>query len=97
MNLSKVFYSVSRNKLIKELNTMGVKGQQKQKLFKLYLTNWNQYVKISQMYNFIARFQLRVQTITLGIPQGSNLGPFFVLTVCYVRVISDCLSYPVFV
>lgn len=49
------------------------------------------------MYNFIARFQLRVQTITQGIPQGSNLGPFFVLTVCYVRVISDCLSYPLFV
>lgn len=76
MDLSKVFYSVSHNKLIEELNTMGVLLPKWQKLFKLYLTNWKQYVKISQMFNFIARFQLRVQTITLGIPQGSNLGPF---------------------
>ena len=67
IDLSKAFDTVDHKLLIRKLNHYGIRGTALQ-WFIDYLTNLKQYVSINEINSKLA-------PITLGVPQGSILGP----------------------
>lgn len=67
LDLSKAFDTVSIPILLSKLEKIGVRGQV-QEIFKSYLSNRKQRVKIDGYLS-------QCQTLTCGVPQGSVLGP----------------------
>lgn len=71
IDLKKAFDSVSHELLLKKLTDIGIQGSA-YKIFKSYLTNRKQVVKIGEM-------ESNPETVTYGIPQGSIIGPLLFL------------------
>lgn len=93
MDLSKAFDSVKHETLISVLHGIGVKNNAL-KWFKSYLEDRKQFVEISQVSSqkYIQKFKSKLLNISLGVPQGSILGPLLFL--CYLKNIDTCLSHP---
>ena len=71
MDLTKAFDTVDHQILLDKLHHYGVRGQTNN-LFKSYLTNRKQFVKIGES-------ESKYQSINCGVPQGSVLGPLLFL------------------
>ena len=69
LDLSKAFDTIDHNILLNKLERYGIEGIPLQ-LFKKYLTNRKQYVKLCDIKSNL----LQIKT---GVPQGSILGPLF--------------------
>jgi len=67
LDLAKAFDTVAHDKLLEKIEFMGIRGQAFN-LIKNYLNNRIQYVKINNKYS-------HPQTIQIGVPQGTVLGP----------------------
>lgn len=93
MDLSKAFDSVNHKTLISVLYGIGVKSIALE-WFKSYLENRKQFVEISQVCNqkYIVKYSSKLENISLGVPQGSILGPLLFL--CYLKDMNMCLNYP---
>ena len=73
-DLSKAFDVINHDILLKKLNNYGIRGLTND-WFRSYLSEREQFVDIEGVH--LNRVQL-----TIGVPQGSILGLFVVLTVC---------------
>ena len=71
MDLKKAFDTVDRNIILAKLKQYGIRGNT-HRWFESYLSNRKQYVE----YN---NFKSDTKSITHGVPQGSILGPFYLL------------------
>ena len=71
MDLAKAFDSVSYRILLSKLEHYGVRGNAI-RLIKSYLTNRMQYIESNEQTS-------KMLPITIGVPQGSVLGPFIFL------------------
>ena len=80
MDLSKAFDSLSHGILLNKLTYYGVKNSVND-LLRSYLSNCKQYVQIDDISSSIV-------SINRGMPQGSILGPLFLI---YVSMILSCL------
>ena len=90
LDFSKAFDTVNHNILLSKLHTYGIRGIPL-KWFTSYLHNRTQLVKIDE-------FESSMETITCGVPQGSNLGPlFFLLYINDLPNSSEKLSFRIFV
>ena len=79
LDLTKAFDTVNHQILLDKLHHYGVRGQTND-LFKSYLSNRKQYVKIGKS-------ESSYQSINCGVPQGSVLGPLLFLI--YVNDIAN--------
>ena len=75
LDLSKAFDCVNHSLLLKKLENYGVRGETL-KFFQSYLTGRKQKVKIDD--NHVSD----TKNVTIGVPQGSCLGPLFYLIYC---------------
>lgn len=71
IDLTKAFDLINHNLLLHKLSKYGIRGLPLE-LIRSYLTDRSQYVSIDQVNS-------NTQRNTLGVPQGSILGPFFFL------------------
>ena len=67
IDLQKAFHMVDHNILIQKLNHYGIRGVANN-WFNSYLSNRTQFVSING-------FQSKTKNISIGVPQGSVLGP----------------------
>ena len=67
IDLQKAFDTVDHTILLKKLENYGVRGLSNE-WFQSYLSNRKQYVSING-------FESNIQNISIGVPQGSVLGP----------------------
>lgn len=91
MDLSKAFDSVDHSLLIDKLKLLGI-SMDSLNWFQSYLLNRNQFVEITHTTsnNEIIKTLSNFQTVKLGVPQGSILGPLLFL--CYINNINQALS-----
>ena len=82
LDLKKAFDCVDHNILAEKLMKFGCIGNTLNS-FKSYLTNRKQMCKVNQTTS-------KCQTISCGVPQGSNLGP--ILFLLYVNDLPNCLK-----
>uniref|UniRef100_A0A1B6KMS7 Reverse transcriptase domain-containing protein n=1 Tax=Graphocephala atropunctata TaxID=36148 RepID=A0A1B6KMS7_9HEMI len=92
MDLSKAFDSVNHSQLLLKLQELGVKNNALS-WFESYLYNRKQFVQINHITenNYVVKFQSNLETINVGVPQGSILGPLLFL--CYLNNIKKCLNF----
>lgn len=85
IDLSKAFDTVDRLLLLEKLGKAGIR-KENLCLFESYLTNRIQTVYVNETYS-------KFNASTLGVPQGSNLGPllfiFFVNDICKLKLLGD--------
>lgn len=82
IDLAKAFDTVPHDKLLEKMEYMGIRGSANL-LFKNYLSNRTQRVKIENTYS-------QVRNSTIGIPQGTVLGP--TLFLIYINDIGSILT-----
>ena len=82
MDLCKVFDTVSHNILLQKLYHYGIRGPA-HKLIESYLTSRKQFVSIDNVNSF-------AQSINIGVPQGSILGPLLFLI--YINHLPNAIS-----
>ena len=82
VDLRKAFHTVCHKKLVNKLNHYGIRGIVYE-LISNYLLNRKQYVYLNGVRSFL-------QSINIGVPQGSILGPLLYLI--YVNDLPSCLQ-----
>lgn len=91
MDVSKAFDSVNHKVLINKLKTLNV-AKHSLEWFASYLENRKQFVEITHLtkLNKVIKVTSEVQKISMGVPQGSILGPL--LFMCYLKNMSSALK-----
>ena len=93
MDMSQAFDNVEHKKLIDKLDYLGIRGTTLN-WFRSYLEERYQFVEISHLSknNWIKKTRSKLEKITLGVPQGSILGPL--LFICYIKNLPAVLKGP---
>ena len=88
LDFSKAFDTVNHKMLLSKLESYGIRGSPLQ-LFTSYLTNRKQYTSLG---NYLSS----MQTISCGVPQGSSLGPVFLIYINDLPNNSEALTFRIF-